>query len=330
MKKRSIIVALCGDDEWGNKPYKSKKYNPKALSEAYAHLFLTAEKNHIKFVKTSYDWYNKETNNFEKGWIYNEKLGWIKRDQKFKADVIFDKVLGKTKRVRELKKLFSRRKKLFNPMYIEKICTDKYETYKNFKTLSPRTFKVDTKTQLKENLKKIRGNKVVFKPDQGSSGRGIIICKKEDLLKKVKEIKEPMVLQEFIECNKSNRIRIHYGVYDIRVVLSQGKIIESYIRASKNKKILTSNIALGGKMIFIHKESLPKQIMKDIDLIEKKFKNYKSRLYTADFMIDKHGKVWLVELNDKPGILIQKQSYAYKKRREKISHAIVKNMEEYA
>ena len=122
---------------------------------------------------------------------------------------------------------------------------------------------------------------------------------------------------------------MHYGVYDIRVVLSQGKIIDSYIRASRKKSILMSNVALGGKEIFIHKDQIPKEAMKDLDLIEKKFKHYKSRLYTADFVIDKNGKVWLIELNDKPGIFLQKSSYAWKERRDKIAKAIIKNFKTF-
>lgn len=327
MKKRVIIIAFCGESGWGNKPYeKVKRYNPKLLRETYAHLFLTAEKKHIKFIKTSYAWYDKKTNTFSKGWIYDKDLGWTKIEKDFKADVIFDKILSKRKKIRDYKKSFSRRKMLFNHYYIERVCTDKYETYKMFKALSPRTFKIKTKEDLKNKLKKIRGDMVVFKPDEGSSARGIIICKKEDLLKKVKEIKELMILQEFIRCNKNKRIRVHYGVYDLRVVLSQGKIADAYIRASKNKKILMSNTALGGRMIFMPADKLPKEILKDLKIIERKFKKFKSRLYTADFVIDEKGKVWLIELNDKPGVFMQKTSYAWKKRRNKVANAIVKNM----
>jgi glutathione synthase/RimK-type ligase-like ATP-grasp enzyme len=329
MKKKALIVAFVGGAGWGDKPYEDeKKYDPKLLRETYAYLFLTAEKEHIKFIKTSYMWYNEKENVFEKGWIFDEKLGWIKMEKKFIPDVVFDKIISKRKRINDYKKLFSRRNMLFNPHYIEKVCTDKYETYKLFKAISPRMFKITNKTELEEKLKKIRGDRVVFKPDQGSSARGIIICKKDELLKKVKEIKEVMVLQEFVECNRNNRIRMHFGVYDIRVVLSQGKIVDSYIRASK-KNVLMSNTALGGKMIFIHKEELPSGILKDLKTIEKKFKHYKSRLYTVDFVIDKKGKVWLIELNDKPGIFLQKDSYAWKKRRKRIAHAIIKNMESY-
>ena len=326
MKKRALVVAICGDSDFGKKPYENvKKYNPKILRETYAHLFLTGEQSNIKFIKTSYDWYNPKTNKFSKGWTYDENLGWAKLEKEFEADVIFDK-MPDTKKIMQYRRIFARRKMLFNPYYIEKVCTDKYETYKIFRALSPRTFKIRNKTELKEYLNKIRTDKVVYKPTKGSSARAIIICDKEDLLGKVREINEEKILQEFVESHDNKRIRIHHGVFDLRVVLSQGKIIDSYIRASKNKNILMSNTALGGKMIFIHKDQIPKKIIKDLNTIEKEFKHYKSRLYTADFVIDKNNRVWLIELNDKPGIFLQKSSYAWKKRRDKIAVAIIKNM----
>ena len=115
MKKRSIVVALCGDPNWTKEPYEKTKYDKTLVRETYAHLFLEAEKKHIKIVKTSYNWYDKKTNTFEKGWIFDDILGWVRIDD-FKADIIFDKIAD-SKRIRNYRKLFSRKHMLFNPYY---------------------------------------------------------------------------------------------------------------------------------------------------------------------------------------------------------------------
>ena len=325
MSKKKIIVALCGSSDWGRLPYEKEKYNSEMLRVLYSSLILKARRKGIELYRTSYKWYDK--NIFKKGWSYNKEEGWIKV-YNIKADMIYDKD-SYYEKANKLRKFFSKRKMLFNSFYIQNICADKYKTYKLFKKFVPKTFLIKNKNNLKSVLEKIKTEKVVFKPTKGSSARDIIICNKKNLLKKVRKIKEEYVLQEFLVCKKEKKIKENYGVYDIRIVISRGKIIDSYIRASKNEKILVSNVGRGGKEIYISKNKIPKQILRLVTIIDNKFNKYKARLYTADFLIDKKEKVWLIELNDKPGIFLQKTSYAWKERENIFIKALINNLKTF-
>ncbi len=324
MSKKKIIVALCGSSDWGRLPYEKEKYNPEILRRLYSNLILKARIEGVEIYRTSYKWYDKNRDIFKKCWSYNKKDGWIKV-YNIKANVIYDKD-AYSEKTNKLRKFFSKRGILFNPYYIQDICTDKYKTYKLFKTLSPKTFLVKNKNDLRSVLGRIETEKVVFKPNKGSSARGIIICDKKDLLKKVRKIKEEHVLQEFMVCKKVGIIK---GVCDIRIIISRGKIIDSYMRISKNKNILVSNIAAGGKEIYIPKNKIPKQIIRLARLIDNKFKGYKARMYTADFLIDENGRTWLIELNDKPAIFIEKSVCAWKERESKAIKALIDNLKTF-
>ena len=77
----------------------------------------------------------------------------------------------------------------------------------------------------------------------------------------------------------------------------------------------------------IHKNKIPKQVLKDIKKVESKLKHYNPRLYTMDFVIDKNNKVWLIEMNSKPGFFFYSE-YAKHKRQEKFEKALIKAIKE--
>ena len=314
------VVAVCTDIEWTKKPFeKEKQYSVEVLQKAYMDLFLKAESEHLKFIETNFDWYDKNKNIFKKGWIYDEALGW-KQIFDFKADFIVDKS-PLTKKFESYKKYFSRRHMILNPHYIEELCSDKLKTYNMFKVFVPLSVKVNNKKEFLKQLKRIRTEKIVLKPEFGSSAVGVKILDKHKAINNPPKIDKNTLLQEFIECKKENRFRFHYGVYDLRVVLAQGKIIDSFFRVSR-KGVLTSNISTGGRVVFIHKDKLPENVLKDVKKIESKLKHYSPRLYTMDFVIDKNNRVWLIEMNSKPGFFFYSE-YAPRKRQEAFEKALI-------
>lgn len=322
---KSKVVAVCANIEWTKKPFEKEKYYPaKVLQEVYMDLFLKAESENLKFVETNFDWYDKNKNVFKKGWIYDEALDW-KQIFDFKADFILDKS-PLTKRYESYKRYFSKKHMILNPHFIDELCSDKLKTYNMFKVFVPLSIKVNNKKELLKQLKNIRTEKIVLKPEYGSSAEGVRILDRHKVIGNPPKIKKNTILQEFVECKKTNRFRFHYGVYDLRVVLSQGKVIDSYFRVSK-MGILTSNVSTGGKVVFIHKNKIPKQVLKDIKKVESKLKHYNPRLYTMDFVIDKNNKVWLIEMNSKPGFFFYSE-YAKHKRQEKFEKALIKAIKE--
>ena len=72
-----------------------------------------------------------------------------------------------------------------------------------------------------------------------------------------------------------------------------------------------------------------KKIIRLARLIDTKFKKYKARMYTADFLIDKNGRIWLIELNDKPAIFIEKSVYAWKERENIGIKALIDNLKTF-
>ncbi len=319
------VVAVCANIEWTKKPFEKEKHYPaRILQDVYMDLFLKAESGNLKFIETSFDWYNKNKNIFKKGWIYDEALGW-KQIFDFKADFIIDKS-PLTKKYESYKRYFSKKHMILNPHFIEELCSDKLKTYNMFKVFVPLSIKVNNKRGMLKQLKKIRTEKIVLKPEYGSSAEGIRILNKKRAIKNPPKIKKNTILQEFVECKKTNRFRFHYGVYDLRVVLSQGKVIDSFFRVSK-KGILISNVSTGGKVVFIHKNKIPEQVLKDVKIIDSKLKHYEPRLYTMDFVIDKNNKVWLIEMNSKPGFFFYLE-YAQHERQEEFEESLIKAVKE--
>ena len=98
----------------------------------------------------------------------------------------------------------------------------------------------------------------------------------------------------------------------------------NFVLPSRVKKgILTSNISTGGKAVFIHKDQVPKQVLKEVKMVDSKLKHYKPRLYAMDFVIDKNNKVWMIEMNSKPGFFFYSE-YAQHKRQEKFEKTLIK------
>ncbi len=177
---------MIDDGEFGRIPYsKMKKYNKKTLRKSYKIFFESAEAYGLKWYKTNVRWYNKKKDWFNKGWeIRNGK--W-KLCHDFGYDFIFDKT-KLTQTNLHWKKYFQKRTSFMNNIKIEKLCSDKWETKKMFSKITPKTFLIHNKTQLKQKLKYIKSNKIVLKPRFGSSAQDLIITTKNKLPLKIKKI----------------------------------------------------------------------------------------------------------------------------------------------
>lgn len=289
------VVAVCIDLDWTEEPWENDShYDVKSLQDAYAYLFSKAEVRRMKFFATSYEWYNKKKDIFEKGWIYDRALGWI-HVYNVRADFIFDKS-PLDEKTRPIKKLLDKKKGMINPLEIEEICYDKNLTFKFFRDITPRSVLVKNKGQVLKNLPKIRTDRIVLKPTKASGAEGVYIVGKDEDIGK---IKGEHLLQEFVECKNMPSFG-KYGVYDLRVIVSNGKIIDALYRISK-PGVFTSNVSTGGGMKFVGPKGVPSKVLKEVKKIDEKFKNYGPRLYSADFVIDPNDNVWLIELNSKPG-----------------------------
>lgn len=292
-------VVITDDDIWGKTPPWShlKSYNPKHLDRSYIDFFNTAEKKGLKFYRSTFDWYKNRK--FIKGWtVENNK--WVQAFN-FKPDFIMDKTALTEKSIR-WKKLFSRKKIIINPSYIEELCSDKLKTFRLFPRITPRLFLVRSKKELQDNLRNVRTDMIVLKPRAGSSAKGLSICRKKEALKL--RIKGDMLLQEFIDTSKGVKGLVK-GVHDIRAIMIGGKFNHAFMRVPR--KGLISNVSLGGRIIFLRKKQVPKKILRSARELEKKLRGYSPRLYTADFVMDGNGRPWLMEMNSKPGFFFYEE-----------------------
>lgn len=309
------LVILYDTSDWNKKlPFdKDKLYDSRIRRRSYVKLGNIAKKNGIRLTRASMEWYKNGV--FEKAWLCQK--GW-KRLENIKPDLIFDKT-PLNKETLSFKNRVSKKVKIFNDVFVEKLCSDKMLTYKFFKKFMTRMFIVNNKTELKKTLKKIRTSRYVLKPIAGSSAKGIKFFSKKQLPKKVKK---DTIVQEFIDASKGIPGFVK-GVADFRVILINGKITFAAIR--KAKKGLISNVSRGGKETVIDIKKVPMQIKKTVKQIDAKLKKYKPRIFTADFVFDREGKPWLMELNSKPGIF----GYdAYPKQILRLERTLIKAVKE--
>ncbi len=281
MKTIAILHSL---GEGKRRPFSEGKMN-----KAYADFLERGRVCDVKFVLSDYRWYSKGFVSkcwvFESGWKLNGKTG---------VDLIYDKFHTDSKTIR-LKKSMEKKPGLVNRVGLEILAKDKLKTYRTFPDIVPRCFLVNNQKEYKKALSKIKADKVVIKPLMGEGGEGICIVNKNKNIR----IPKNTLVQEFID--SSNGIKgLVKGVHDIRVIVINGRIVQCYIR--KPRKGLISNIALGGRMIFVPNSRIPRKVLGMKRVIERKLSIFHPRIYTADFLFDGNQRPWLIELNTKPGI----------------------------
>jgi len=100
---------------------------------------------------------------FSNSWIFGPK-GLIERGE-IRADVIYDKgnfISDNTVPV-------------LNNTFINEICTNKWKTYEEFKSMCPLTIKINNERDFLSALKTIPTYKKVIKPIDGEEGKDVVI-----------------------------------------------------------------------------------------------------------------------------------------------------------
>lgn len=184
--------------------------------------------------------------------------------------------------------------KSFNNAEFDSFCNDKLKTYEFFSDIvQPETLEYS-----KDNLSIFfkTHNIALIKPRFLKKGEGIFLLKKTDEFPELKDY----LIQEFIDNGFED---FHF---DIRVFVQNFDelIITSYVRVSKK---LVSNIAQGGKVedskLFLKGLFPNKNKLEEVIIITQKIINkFDFKELGLDFVVDKSGKIFLIELNSFPGI----------------------------
>lgn len=266
----------------------------KLRSDAFSIFLEQAPKHNFEACLSRYEYYDKNKKQLKKAWIFED--GKWKKVQNRKVDLFY--YHGKTEGILEECKKLEKVLNLptLNHLDVEKICDDKLLTYEIFPDLFPKTFIIHTFYDLQKVIHNIKTDKVVLKPRFGSQGRDVIVLEKNNLKN---GIKKDTIVQEFIDSSKGvlNIKKVH----DFRVIMMNGKINHAYIRTPKQG--LICNASLGADKTYIDNDEIPCSILNKIKKIDSYLKQYGSRVYSADFAMDKNKKPWLIELNSKPGMM---------------------------
>ena len=186
---------------------------------------------------------------------------------------------------------------LLNHPLIDRFCWDKRIVSEMFPELTPKTFLINTLRGLKAVLPELKSKKIVLKPRFGTMGQNVIITDKDNL---PETIEENTIVQEFIDTSEGIK-GLTKGYHDLRLIIADGRIDHAHIRVPK-KGLLTANVALGGKKVFIKNEQIPKKAASIARKIDRLFRDYRPRVYSIDFLMDKNQKPYIVECNSQPMI----------------------------
>ncbi len=186
---------------------------------------------------------------------------------------------------------------LVNKWSLMRQMQDKYLTYQLFRRFMKPTYRIRNRAQFRKALARIATDKAVFKPVSGNSGKGIIIDTKDNISRRLRTYDG--LLQEFIDTS-GGIPGICPSYHDIRIVIMNGKVIQTYARTPKPGSYL-ANVAQGGKMFAVPPHSIPRSAFRIARSIDRYFARYADRIYAVDFGFEKN-KPYLIELNPQPGL----------------------------
>lgn len=288
------IVIIYKSDDWQKKIPISNLNTRKAFEDWYKR----GHKVGVKFYRASIDWFDLDNYVFKKAWTFeNDK--WLKVRKAIRPNLIFDKVSGKYDyELFELKKRISQKVEIFNDPYFRTIFNNKLSQYMILSDFMPQTIVVNSNIETERALKKIKSNLVVAKPLYGSGGFGIMIDEKKVI--RSAKLEYPILLQEFIETTGVPGISTKKEVSDLRLVYLNHRIGYALSRIAQRGSLFT-NFHQGAQAVLVLPRKIPDNVRKIADEIVKKIGIFPKANYSLDFIFDKSGKPFLVEINTTPG-----------------------------
>tara|TARA_Y100000310_G_scaffold305469_1_gene345653 strand:+ start:44 stop:979 length:936 start_codon:yes stop_codon:yes gene_type:complete len=274
-------------------------------NEAYAALVGLGRRVGFDVLFSRYPFFDKKTKSLRHAWTFDKKWKKIKNQ---KVDILYYR--GQNSKIMSEAQVIEKQVNLpiINHLALEQICDDKVLTYNILPELVPKTFLINNSYELQRMQHFLKTDKVVLKPRFGSFGKDVVVIDKKDLRN---GISKNTVIQEFVDTSAG--IMKHPGIHDFRFMIVDGKIDHCYLRIPK-KGSLISNSSVGGKKIFVDPDELPNRITRKVKLIDGHFKHYGPRIYSIDLMQGPNKKVWLLELNSKPGIFYYDGSKRVRKK----------------
>lgn len=255
--------------------------------EAYALLGTLLAERGVRFsiVRSGHTYLGGNT--FKGGWDFNGGT-WKRTHVKHSYDLIFNK--GRL--------IFSDDARVINDPALDRLCIDKWETYKRFASFSPRTFLVQNKNELEAAVRDIDEAMIVAKPVDEEGGKGVIIGPAEDVLAGVTAY--PYLAQELIDTSHGIP-GIVKGKHDLRIIIVQGEIVSAFVRQPAEGKFV-ANVSQGGSMRGVEVRTLPASAREIAATIDREFAGFPHRIYSVDLGMDEGSDWKIIELNSQPGL----------------------------
>ncbi|HRZ94946.1 MAG TPA: ATP-grasp domain-containing protein [Candidatus Moranbacteria bacterium] len=283
--------------------YDKSNKNAEDFPSAYKDLYAYLKNKNVILCRAKIASFDKKTGFFKKAQFYNKN--WFFR-KNVRPDLVYDKSPFITdKNLMVLRKLIARCYPFCNSLNLSKLLSDKWLTYKAFSDFSPKAVLVTSKSDLGK-IKQLSSQKIILKPLGGSGGKGIKIFEKSAM----KPVLYPFLAQELIEVKKGIK-GFASGAHDLRIMIRNEKIFYSFLRIPQKNKLL-SNLSQGGTVRVVPIDKLPKLVFPFIKKIQSKLKKYKIKLYSIDIIIDDNKKPWIIEMNSRPGITLEKEELPYR------------------
>jgi len=292
---------------------------------------------------------------FKSFWTYNK--GWIKNYGEAKTKILFFKFTPRNQRQKNQLKLLASSKSIyfFNSPKLKNIFQNKLNTYKYFKeftiptietkSLSKKTI-LSAKQQLDTLLEKRKyaddfNDYYIIKDKTGAGGFRIFKVNfakaksvdfdailKQYGLDKQKPQDACYIIQPFIDCSRGFVFGQYKGMIDLRVIVLNKKIVQTYIRIAK-KGNFRSNEHQGGNLVYLPLNVLPKDVLlmtrKIIARLNKKL-SLNHAVYSLDFIRSNQGHLYFIEGNDAPGIDWNHKKRLNEKKSKELIDLIVKEL----
>lgn len=217
-----------------------------------------------------------------------------------KMDAIFDRSGGMSFPTEDIGH------KVLNNIFFKRLCNNKNATQEFIGDFMPKSVRIKTKNELLQQLKSFSPSAlVVLKPANGMCGKGIVIDYPEKIMQEDIEDNREYILQEFVDT--SNGIPgIIDGHHDLRIVIVNGKIVLSHVRAPKEGSLL-ANVAQGGSINEIPIENIPTFIITTVKKIQARIdEKFNYPIYSIDLGIQNKKELFVFELNDQIGFPSEK------------------------
>lgn len=229
--------------------------------------------------------------------LFLENGAWVWK-QHVTPDTVYDRsffyLSDKKQEIRQgIAKSFS----FFNSLRLGELMSNKWKTYLAFRQFCPPTMLIDNHKDF-EKISQLSTEKIILKPLAGSGGNGIKIYPWE----KARPLPFPFIAQNLISTTGIKGIV--KGPHDLRVLLADEDIFHSFIRIPKKGKLI-ANLSHGSTIRRISPSRLPDQVLSLVKQVKHILGTREKKLYSIDIMLDSSQKPWIIELNSRPGLILE-------------------------